>query len=80
MKTKDDSDSSQGEYVDNAVLSVNDTRKPNLNNRQYPFNCLGVLRWKIGSGIFHGTAFLISSSFILTAAHNVKSVEGEEKH
>ncbi len=50
------------------------------NNKLYPHNCIGLIRWTAGDGPnqIHcfGTAFLISPSLILTAAHNLVDKRG----
>lgn len=79
-KQFEDDSSDEDNYIDNAVLHSIDTREPNLDSSVYPYNCIGLLKWRIGLKKGFGTAFLISPSLILTAAHNLISGLGGEAH
>ena len=45
-KRFEDDSSDEENYIDNAVLHDIDTRKHNPDSTVFPYNCIGLLKWK----------------------------------
>jgi V8-like Glu-specific endopeptidase len=70
--------SSLAMFQNELILQKEDRRQPvsPFNLRNFPYNCIGrigVYNDQLG-GIQCGTGFLISSSLILTSAHNLEAL------